>query len=132
MNKQGVFKYLVRNDLPVLGCITLFAVVMLIGFSINDAKSAEKAFLTITEGGSVKGTYPLDEDRIIDIGGKNLCVIKDGEAYMKEADCPDGLCVMEKPISKKGETIVCLPNRVILKVTEGPAGSKSEPDAVAY
>ena len=125
-------RYLKRNDLLLLGFISFFAIIMLIFFAFNDVKKLDKACLTIIEGGNEKGTYPLDEDRIIEISDKNVCEIKDGAAYMKEADCPDRLCVGEKPISKNGETIVCLPNRVILKITEGAAKSPGEPDAVAY
>lgn len=47
---------------------------------------------------------------------RNLLVIKDGKASMKEADCPDKICVAHKPICKKGETIVCLPHKVVVEV----------------
>ena len=40
----------------------------------------------------------------------------DVPAYMKEADCPDKLCVHMKKISQVNETIVCLPNQVILTI----------------
>jgi hypothetical protein len=36
---------------------------------------------------------------------------------MTEADCPDKLCVQEKAVSKNGETIVCLPHRVVVEIT---------------
>ena len=39
------------------------------------------------------------------------------EADMKEADCPDKLCVHQKAISAENESIVCLPNRVVVTVT---------------
>ena len=41
---------------------------------------------------------------------------KNGEAYVSEADCPDGICAAHRPISHVGETIVCLPHRVVIKV----------------
>jgi len=44
-------------------------------------------------------------------------VIRDGKADMKEADCPDKLCVHQKAISAENESIVCLPNRVVVTVT---------------
>ena len=46
----------------------------------------------------------------------NLLVIKDGKADVTEADCPDKLCVHQKAISKTNETIVCLPNKVVVQV----------------
>ena len=48
--------------------------------------------------------------------GECILIIKDGEAYMQEADCPNQICVHHSPISHKGESIVCLPNRVIIEI----------------
>jgi hypothetical protein len=53
----------------------------------------------------------------------NVLVIQDGYAYMKEADCPDGLCIHQGRIHKAGQSIVCLPNRVVVTI---------ESDDVAY
>ena len=47
---------------------------------------------------------------------------------MVEADCPDKLCVHQKAISKNNETIICLPNKVVVQVT---SGEESEFDSVA-
>ena len=35
---------------------------------------------------------------------------------MKEADCPDQICRKHKAIDKSGETIVCLPHKVVIEV----------------
>ncbi len=48
--------------------------------------------------------------------GECILIIKDGEAYMLEADCPNQICVHHSPVSHKGENIVCLPNRVIIEI----------------
>lgn len=48
--------------------------------------------------------------------GECILIIKDGEAYMQEADCPNQICVHHSPVLHKGETIVCLPNRVIIEI----------------
>ena len=47
---------------------------------------------------------------------------------MIDADCPDQLCVKQKKISLKNETIVCLPNKVVIEI-EG--ADSSQLDAVA-
>ena len=46
---------------------------------------------------------------------------------MTSADCPDHLCVKQKAISKEGESIICLPNKVIVEVD---SAVNSEIDAV--
>lgn len=57
----------------------------------------------------------IDKDTVI-ILENNTVTVKDGQVYMSSANCPDGICVAHKPIEKKGETIVCLPSRVIIEV----------------
>ncbi len=73
--------------------------------------------------GEFYGAYPLDrEDEIpIAVGEKvtNVLWIRDGKADMASADCPDQLCVHQKAISGRGETIVCLPNKVVAEVVGG-------------
>ena len=48
--------------------------------------------------------------------GYNDIVIEDGYADCVDADCRDGVCVDHKPVNMKGETIVCLPHKVIIKI----------------
>ena len=48
---------------------------------------------------------------------------------MTDADCPDLLCVHQRAIDKEDETIVCLPNKVVVKVVG--AKQKSDLDSVA-
>lgn len=71
--------------------------------------------------GELEGIYPLDENGTFTLnGGTNILVIEDGCAYMKDADCPDRLCVRQGRISRRGETITCLPNRLTVTVERKP------------
>lgn len=88
--------------------------------------------LIITKDGDVTGSYALDEDILINVGEANVCEIKDGHAYMKSADCPDQSCVRSHPISDTGENIVCLPNKVVLKIETDKAPAEDVPDTVTY
>ena len=60
----------------------------------------------------------------------NRFVIRDGKAYMEYASCPDGICVDHSPIFRDGESIVCLPNRVVITVTDSNNQDEG-PDIVA-
>ena len=52
----------------------------------------------------------IDEDEY------NVVEIKNKEVRMKEANCRDLLCTHMPSIKKVGETIVCLPHRLILEI----------------
>ena len=61
--------------------------------------------------------YSLSIDGIYEInGGTNILHIANGEAWLDDANCPDKLCVKQGKISKDGETITCLPNKVTVTV----------------
>lgn len=89
------------------------------------------AVVEITVDGEWYGSYALDHNQTVDIivgeTKTNTLVIQNGMADMTEASCPDKLCVHQKAISRTGETIVCLPNKVVAEVK---GGSPSDLDAV--
>ncbi len=67
--------------------------------------------------GAIQGSYSLSVDKEIEInGGTNILKISNGKADMIEADCPDQLCVHQKEVSLNHESIICLPNRVVVEV----------------
>lgn len=69
----------------------------------------------------------VGDKREIDVDGHNKVVIAGGEVWMDSADCPDKLCVGQGRISRSGQTIICLPNKVMVTIK----GGKSEYDGVA-
>ena len=72
---------------------------------------------TVKVKGEIEGVYSLAKDQSIEInGGTNVLKIRNGSADMTEADCPDKLCVNQKAISKNGESIICLPNKVVVTI----------------
>ena len=65
---------------------------------------------------------PLSEDAQIVLGeGKhtNTLVIRDGKARVVEASCPDRICVGQGAVQYAGESIVCLPHRLVITVRGG-------------
>ena len=51
--------------------------------------------------------------------GKNVIVVENGEIFVQEADCPDGVCVKHGPLSENGTPIICLPNRLVIRWLSG-------------
>lgn len=77
---------------------------------------------------------PLNQDLTKEIqgkdGGTNLLVIRGGKAWIGDASCPDHLCVKKQAISRTGESIICLPNQVVVTIEESTEG-ESGVDAIA-
>lgn len=121
-------------DILLVSAIAVSALLILAFFYIHDkaAVRQQDKRLVITADGELVGSYPLDEDRIIEIGDTNVCEIRGGRAYMKSADCPDQSCVHSYPAEREGQVIVCLPNKVILEICGGDSGSDGGLDSYAY
>lgn len=123
-------KRLKKNDIlfiVVVGVLLFFLVVFM-----QLAGGREGARVQVTVDGEVYGIYSLTQEQTVDIviDGEttNTLVIAEGEADMIWAECPDKLCVHQKAISKSNETIVCLPNKVVVQVL---GGEESEFDSIA-
>lgn len=108
----------------ILLFIIFFILVLAVTFSLLLKK--EGASVVITVEGNVYRTVPLTENQEIEIKKDgtviNILSIRDGKADMKSATCPDKLCVHQKPVSKSGETIVCLPHEVVVEVKGNEKG----------
>lgn len=84
----------------------------------------------ISVGGKEYTRISLEEEKELIIeqnGKKNIIVVEGGMAFMKEASCPDQICIRQGKIKKKNETVVCLPNQVLIEIE----GGQEELDAVA-
>jgi len=113
-----------KLDIIVVGSLVLVALTLLLVFALT---SNPGEYVEITVDGRLFGRYSLSDDAEIDIGGTNLLIIENGTAYMKEANCPNHTCVARGSISLSGQSIICLPNKIIVTVK----GGKNTPDAVS-
>ena len=78
----------------------------------------------IEQNGKMYGKYSLFENTTVTIEGKNctnIVTIEGGQAKMQESTCKNQVCVRHAAISEGGESIVCLPNRVVVRI-EGKGG----------
>ena len=95
--------------------------------SVNLLTAARGDTAEIYVNSKFAASLPLDENTVKEInGGTNRIRIENGYVYMEYADCPDKLCIKQGKISDSSRDIVCLPNRVTVKVTR-----KGSTDAVS-
>ena len=122
----------IRNDIILVAVILLIAAAGLL--AVNFTKQ-EGSTVLVKIDGEVTESYSINENRTVDIvtGDNNeflnTLVIEDGKVYMSNADCPDKICKEHRPISYSGETIVCLPHRIVIEITA--ENSAPDLDAVA-
>ena len=105
-----------RNDIITV-CILLDLVIS--AFLVFKIGKTQGNSVEILSGGERIFSLKLTEDteRIIESkNGSNTLVIKDGKAYVTSASCPDKICAKHNAISRVGETIVCLPNELVIRV----------------
>ncbi len=118
-----------RGDLLLILLPLLLAAALWVFLRLH---SAAGAVVTVRVDGVTVARLPLNRDDSFYWEGEqggNLLLIENGAAYMASADCPDHLCVRQGAIRRSGESIVCLPHRLVATVT---AEAEAEaPDAVS-
>lgn len=119
MKRDKLFR---KNDILLAAAVLVTAVVVYL--AVYGIGGSEGVTVQVMKDGEVYAEYPLYEDRkvLLDYGqqeGMNVLVIENGSAAVTEADCPDKLCVKQRAVSRDGESIVCLPHKLVITVVGG-------------
>lgn len=120
-----------KNDIILVAVILLIAAAGLLTVNLT---RQEGSMVVVKIDGNETERYSLYEDRTVEIitgendEFSNTLVIEDGKAYISQADCPDKICQEYRAVSYSGETIVCLPHKIVIEITAD--SSTPELDAV--
>lgn len=107
-------------DILLISLLLCLSLSLFVFFAVN---REEGSYVLVEIDGKVVGEYRLDQDAEIEInGGTNTLVIKGGKAFLSSANCPDKTCVKTGSIHYSGESIICLPNKVIIKIKSNSQG----------
>lgn len=102
----------------LIAVILAAAVLLFLGAKLMHKSPAE--IVEVSVDGKVVETLDLAKDQELTIdsvsGGTNHLIIKDREAWVSEATCPDKICVHQGKIHLDGEIIVCLPNKMTAQI----------------
>ena len=113
-------KKIIRNDILLIAIVLVAAITAI--FVINVVRHTGDCVVVEIDGIET-GRYSLSTDRQITISSGqdnqyvNVLVIKDSKAFVSEADCRDKICVNHSAISKENETIICLPHKVVVRIS---------------
>ena len=104
------------SDIILIGALLVIGVSALIIWTLS---SEGGSYAVVSVDGEVVAEYSLEVDGVYYLnGGTNVLVIEDGSAYVREASCPGYQdCVEKGRVSRVGETIVCLPNKLVVEIT---------------
>lgn len=119
------------GDILLIGGLLLIAAIAAVSLFLF---RGEGDCVRVTVDGELYGVYALSQDASVDIhtadgAANNRLIIRDGKAHVDTATCPDGICVAHRAIFRDGESIVCLPNRVVITVVT--AQLNDAPDVIA-
>lgn len=101
-------------------------------FSKTLSKDYSSTYANIKISGKVYDSIELSSfkgEKTLDIQtshGTDKVLIKDGSIQIIDADCNDKLCVKQGVISKVGETLVCLPNELIIEIKGDESDSSND------
>lgn len=113
-----------KSDFKFIIIIIVAAVII---WGVTQGLHKEGGMVSVSVDGEEIASYSLAEPLDIMLAGNgeggNRLVIEDGKASITEADCPDELCVRQKAVSKDGESIICLPHKLVLTVAALEAAS---------
>lgn len=106
-----------KGDLIVIVFVVSLAIFIGILFGKN-TNSEEADVVAIYKEGEKIQELPLDKNREIIVSNiyTNRIVIEEGKVSITESDCPGEDCVHSGWISGSGRSIVCLPNRVEIRI----------------
>ena len=119
-------KRLYINDLFLNIFIILLC--LIIPFALTLKKNDGGVAVISYDSDVVKRINLEDNYVLCNLHGVNITV-KDGEVFVSGSSCPDQLCVNMKKAKNIGDSIICVPNRVSVRI-EG-VSKDGEADVVA-
>lgn len=101
-----------KADIILSASILVLAIASVFIFA---AFKKEGGTVRISVNNEIYGEYQLDTEQTIKLP-HNTVEVKDEKVYVSSADCRDQICVNKGWITAEGESIVCLPNSVVVEV----------------
>lgn len=127
-------KFLTRGDKFVIASVAIFAVIIYLVFFFF-ISSVRPDTVEIFVDGRLYASYTLSnlkKDKIVEIKseyGTNTLKISPDGAQMTYATCPDKRDVRDGKITKTGQALICIPNKVMVKLS---GGADNKVDRVVY
>lgn len=108
-----------KRDIVLAAVLLILGIVgvLIVKYGLNPGSTADVYIddkLVQTIDLSVDDEYTFQTDK-----GSNTVEVRNGAVSMKSADCPDKVCVRMGTKNRNGETITCLPHKLVIEVHGG-------------
>ena len=129
MDKNLRLKFRPGDLIAAAAIAVLAGAVALIFFT---GRSTGPAEAEIRQNGELIDTIPLDTDTEFTIEGDyiNVVTVRNGEIAITSSDCPGEDCVHSGWRGTSGQSIVCLPNLVEIRIVPSDGSAYSGVDGV--
>jgi len=120
------FKKLKIGDYVVVILITILILFLFNNYIFSGSKGE---YVEIS-GEDFKKSFSLFENRVVNVNGQlgvTKVVIKNRKVWIEESPCREKICIKMGKISKTGEQVICVPNRILVEVK----GKDKSVDAVS-
>ena len=111
-----------KSDFVIIAVLMILSFLPEIILGASVGKGFSNTYAEITISGKLYKTIPLSKhkgEETIELkakNGVNIIKIKDNKIGIIEADCPDKVCMNPEYIQKAGESLVCLPHKVMIEI----------------
>lgn len=108
-----------KRDIVLAAVLLILGItgVLIVKYGLKSGNTADVYIddkLVQTIDMSVDDEYTFQTDK-----GSNTVEVRNGAVSMKSADCPDKVCVRMGTKNRNGETITCLPHKLVIEVHGG-------------
>ena len=121
-------KFNITNKTLIPSVVILMGILFALAFLLGSF-NLQNPVVRIKKGNQIVEVIRMsdvEDYEIVNLGTNKVRIESDG-VYMENANCPDKLCVHQGRISKTGQSIICLPNKIIVEIV----GKKPDVDAVS-
>jgi hypothetical protein len=111
--------------------ILLLALLVIGGISLRIYAGGGSDPQILVSSSDEKYLYPLEAEARLEVPGPlgdTVVHIHDGGVEVLSSPCPEKICIKTGRISRPGQWIACLPNRVFISIR---GGEKEQPDAIS-
>ena len=121
-----------KMDIVIIAVLILLSFTPHLIFFKTSQKSSKNNYAIIKVDGKIHKKIDLSKVKKSEKvnlnlpNGKNTLLVENNSIVMDSANCNDALCVKQGNISKVGQTIICLPHKLIIEIKGDELDSKDD------